>query len=341
MKVTLLLLLSILTLSSCSSKEHSNTETVEHADAAVSESLPENTIRTVMDEQVEFQFGEKTDPEELGLYRSLSIIVGDSVVLTFRDEFYEFEGERFKLDETHKFNTRQGTFYRVELNNRPEPPVHWFFQYSDNQIEYVGEINPLDLKYIGDADMDGKIEVSGYQDYCQETYIGESDKQDFCAEYFASFEVSDTVERVSYSYGVASILKEHGYLPSPVLEDPFVFGDFYGDGIQDTALIATIGDEHKLLVVDYQSDTALINIVEDGGETIQTTDFSWVGVFKAIPAGDTLFSNYTDDWRSLSDVPEDERVVLTYDALFVHMAEACGGGFIFWKDEKWNWLQQE
>ena len=39
--------------------------------------------------------------------------------------------------------------------------------------------------------------------------------------------------------------------------------------------------------------------------------------------------------------PKNEIVQLNYDAIYVHNAEACGGGFIFWKNNKWNWLQQE
>ncbi|MDG1913131.1 MAG: hypothetical protein P8I55_00905 [Crocinitomix sp.] len=62
---------------------------------------------------------------------------------------------------------------------------------------------------------------------------------------------------------------------------------------------------------------------------------------KIIINGDTLWSNYTDDWRRIEEVPENELVQLQYNAIFAHAAEACGGGFIFWKDDKWNWLQQE
>jgi hypothetical protein len=58
-------------------------------------------------------------------------------------------------------------------------------------------------------------------------------------------------------------------------------------------------------------------------------------------AGDTLWSNYEDDFRSFSEVPEDEKVVLTHDSFYAHASESCGGGFIFWKDGMWNWLQQE
>lgn len=294
-----------------------------------------------MDDQVEFQFGHKIDPFELGIYQSLSIIVDDSIVTTFHDEYYEFEGSAFVLNDLHKINTRNGTYYRVEMNNRPEPPIHWFFVYSENHIDFVGKIGPLDLKYIGDEDMDGKLEVSGYSDYCQEAILGERESPDFCADQYKTFEVSSKIEQITYSTGVTDLLIAQDFLPSPILDHPFIYGDFFGDGIQDTALIGIKGEEHRLMIVDYQPDTALIRIINADGDQIRTNDFSWVGVFKSIPAGDTLFSNYTDDWRSLNEVPDDEKVVLTYDAMYVHMAEACGGGFIFWKDDKWNWLQQE
>lgn len=69
--------------------------------------------------------------------------------------------------------------------------------------------------------------------------------------------------------------------------------------------------------------------------------FSWADVFSKVNRGNPLWSNYEDDFRNFEDVPEDEIVRLDYDAMYVHVAEACGGGFIFWKDGKFNWLQQE
>ena len=85
----------------------------------------------------------------------------------------------------------------------------------------------------------------------------------------------------------------------------------------------------------YKSNTTRIRFQseEDG--------LNWVGVFMKVKAGTVLWSNYEDNWRDFKDVPENEKVILEHDAILLHAEESCGGGFVFWKDGKFNWLQQE
>ena len=70
-------------------------------------------------------------------------------------------------------------------------------------------------------------------------------------------------------------------------------------------------------------------------------EFSDLPIFEKVNAQQILWSNYTTDFRNLEDVPKAERVLLPYDAIYVHASESCGGGFIFWKNGIFNWLQQE
>ncbi|MHC8950384.1 hypothetical protein [Sphingobacterium hungaricum] len=119
----------------------------------------------------------------------------------------------------------------------------------------------------------------------------------------------------------------------------YLEGDFFGDGIQDLAILIQRQDSVKLSVIDFSKNGKTVHILGEDGEF--ESDYSWIGDFEKVKAGEVLWSNYEDDFRSLEDVPEEEKVYLTYNAIFVHAPESCGGGFIFWKDGKFNWLQQE
>ncbi|MGB0429639.1 MAG: hypothetical protein ACPGLV_04135 [Bacteroidia bacterium] len=120
-------------------------------------------------------------------------------------------------------------------------------------------------------------------------------------------------------------------------ETNYIIGDFYGDDIEDIAALVEKGDQVGLCIIN-QNDSTSYYLFKNNDHI---EDYRWAGVFKKVPAGNTLWSNYIDDFRDFKDVPDSEKVVLEYDALFVHAQESCGGGFIFWKDNKFNWLQQE
>jgi hypothetical protein len=120
-------------------------------------------------------------------------------------------------------------------------------------------------------------------------------------------------------------------------ETNFVKGDFYGDGIEDIAALVEKGDQVGLCILN-QNDSASYYLF---GDDDHIDDYRWAGVFEKVSAGDTLWSNYEEDFRAFKEVSDSEKVVLNYDALFLHAQESCGGGFIFWKDNKFNWLQQE
>lgn len=118
-------------------------------------------------------------------------------------------------------------------------------------------------------------------------------------------------------------------------------GDFFGDGIVDDLyrMTDTNGNTRLMIVNQQKSGVKIYGLggAEDPFE-IESYDF---GILQKVDKQTPLWSNYTDDFRELKDVPKNEILQLNYDAIYVHNAEACGGGFIFWKNNKWNWLQQE
>ena len=61
--------------------------------------------------------------------------------------------------------------------------------------------------------------------------------------------------------------------------------------------------------------------------------------------GETLVPNWNEEKNDFyyegDIIPEEKKIKLISDAIFIHVAEACGGGFIYWKNDKYNWMQNE
>ncbi|HBV16664.1 hypothetical protein [Chryseobacterium carnipullorum] len=72
-------------------------------------------------------------------------------------------------------------------------------------------------------------------------------------------------------------------------------------------------------------------------------DLDWVGVFEKAPKGELYWNNVNDDGDIMSDedVKESDKIKLPHDGIFIHQEEACGGGVIYWKNGKFDWIQQE
>lgn len=118
-------------------------------------------------------------------------------------------------------------------------------------------------------------------------------------------------------------------------------GDFFGDGISDDLyrMTDTNGDT-RLIIVNHQKDGSKIYGLGGAKDPFNISSYDF-GILHKVDKQTPLWSNFTDDFREFKDVPKSEIVKLNYDAIYVHNEEACGGGYIFWKNGKWNWLQQE
>ena len=159
-------------------------------------------------------------------------------------------------------------------------------------------------------------------------------------------EISDDAEETAYFSAADSIQNILNAYPEfeewkvfDEYESFYLKGDFYGDGFEDLAVLVQGSSGVSIGIVNSGNETTVDFI--DGRDSLYVDEFGWAGVFKTTEPYDTLYSNYEGDWRSLADVPLNEIVILPYNAIYAHAAESCGGGFIFWKDNQWNWLQQE
>ena len=128
----------------------------------------------------------------------------------------------------------------------------------------------------------------------------------------------------------------------------FVIGEFFGDPEYDytldlAILIKDSSDIIKLLIYEAYN----FNYPHEGINIVDLKeDYSWVGNFKLVESGCPIWSNWVegkgdDGWRTLEETPAKEITYLNHNALFLHAGESCGGGFIYWDNEQWNWKQQE
>ncbi len=131
----------------------------------------------------------------------------------------------------------------------------------------------------------------------------------------------------------------------------YLEGDFNGDKRPDIALLvdrnAPNEKDQKTVIIIFSKDNPATKpvIFGAGKKAFGMDNFDWVGIFDAIPSGKLIEPNWNEDTEDfyLEDevIPEDKIFRLTADAIFVHQDEACGGGYIYWKNGRYNWMQQE
>ena len=121
----------------------------------------------------------------------------------------------------------------------------------------------------------------------------------------------------------------------------YLKGDFFGDKINDLVVLIKDKEETtKIAIINYGKGNK-IYILGTENDPFNMNDYSWIGVFQKVNKGEVLWSNYEDDFIDFKDVLESKKVRLKYNSLYMHASESCGGGFVYWKDGKFNWLQQE
>ncbi|MCH5597482.1 hypothetical protein [Niabella ginsengisoli] len=72
-------------------------------------------------------------------------------------------------------------------------------------------------------------------------------------------------------------------------------------------------------------------------------DLEWVGVFEVAPKNEIYYNNVNDDGEIITEeqVKETDKIKLPNDGIFIHQKETGGGGIIYLKNGKFEWIQQE
>lgn len=72
-------------------------------------------------------------------------------------------------------------------------------------------------------------------------------------------------------------------------------------------------------------------------------DIDWAGIFEKAPKNETYWNNVNEEGELLSEeeLKESDKIKLINDGIFLHAEESCGGGIIYLKNGKYEWIQQE
>lgn len=135
-------------------------------------------------------------------------------------------------------------------------------------------------------------------------------------------------------------------IPEVFNDKSYVIGEFFGDEEYDYTLDIVVLIEDAMGKVQlYMYESYNYNHYLDGISSINLSEsYEWVGNFRKAEGGSPLWSNRVEGEagiRTLEETPEEEVIILEYDAIYLHAGESCGGGFVFWKDGEWQWRQQE
>jgi hypothetical protein len=155
--------------------------------------------------------------------------------------------------------------------------------------------------------------------------------------------LTDTIKQqtllaVNDQYGFDStyeLSKEH---------QPFlVTGHFNADFILDTAIIVrhkSTGKDALFIKHGGNNKSFLLTNGKDVGTDFG--DFNWVGQFEVVKKGTKVWDNVIDgEIVGEEQVPDNRKITLPTDGIFVHVDEASGGGIIYYKNGKHVWVQQD
>lgn len=121
--------------------------------------------------------------------------------------------------------------------------------------------------------------------------------------------------------------------------------DLDGDSLDETVEIfrSTKNDKSGLKVTF--SNGKRIDYLGFGNDILGQgfDEIDWVGIFEKAPKNEVYFDNVNEDGDIIGEeqVAEENKIKLPNDGIFIHAEESCGGGVIYLKNGKYEWIQQE
>jgi hypothetical protein len=124
----------------------------------------------------------------------------------------------------------------------------------------------------------------------------------------------------------------------------FILCDLDGDNLLDTVKIVLNkkNEKYGLKMIFGNKNVEYLGLGKDVlGQGFD--DMNWIGIFEKAPKGEVYFNNVNDEGDVIGEyeVKESDRIKLPNDGIFIHVAEACGGGVIYLNKGKFEWIQQE
>lgn len=121
--------------------------------------------------------------------------------------------------------------------------------------------------------------------------------------------------------------------------------DLDGDGLNETVeIVRSIKSDKSGLRITFGNGNRTDyfglgnNVLEQGFDEVD-----WAGIFEKAPKNEIYWNNVNEDGEIMADeeVNEADKIKLVNDGIFIHAEESCGGGVIYLKNGKYEWIQQE
>ena len=122
-----------------------------------------------------------------------------------------------------------------------------------------------------------------------------------------------------------------------------VTGYLNADDILDTAILVRHKSTGKDALFIKHGKKNKIFLLQEGKDLgTDFPDFNWVGQFEIIKKGTKVWDNViTGEIVGEEKVPDNKKIILPTDGIFVHVDEASGGGVIYFNKGKYKWIQQD
>ena len=131
---------------------------------------------------------------------------------------------------------------------------------------------------------------------------------------------------------------------SKIHEPNSIICDLDGDHLSDTVKIVQ-NTKNKKYGLEIVFGNKKVEHLGMGKEVLGQgfDDINWVGIFEKASKGEVFWNNVNDDGEIIGEeeVKEIDKIKLLNDGIFIHQAESCGGGIIYLKEGKFQWIQQE
>lgn len=121
---------------------------------------------------------------------------------------------------------------------------------------------------------------------------------------------------------------------------PYVLtGDFFGDGVNDLVIKIKKSNLITLGFINHKKENLSEIVILNKDNLVGAQhDFGWTERFETVSKNLNLWPE--DEEMANLDVdfkhPVNKKFTLDYDALYGHNLESCGGGYIFWYQDKFH-----
>jgi len=122
-----------------------------------------------------------------------------------------------------------------------------------------------------------------------------------------------------------------------------VYCDMDGDKRKDTVkMVQNTANEKYGLAIEFGNGKSKYLGMGEQVLGQEFDDLEWVGQFEKVSKGEVVWNNVIGGEIVTEDqIPEENKVKLPFDGILIHQLESCGGGIIYMKNGKFEWIQQE